>query len=116
MVAKTFEDAFDQTVAELRSLMLAKQRDYGHDNILAFGLLGVLVRMSDKVARLRNLWRKGRLESPENESVDDTLKDIANYAIIGLMLRRGVFTRPLAEELEARLRQLELPFDAPEKG
>lgn len=99
----TFEDAFDLIVSELRELMIRKQRDYGHENITAFGEFGVLVRLNDKVARLRNLLAKGK--KPQNESLEDSWRDIANYAIIALMLRRGIFTLPLAENVKCEERQ-----------
>ncbi|NPV80722.1 MAG: DUF1599 domain-containing protein [Firmicutes bacterium] len=95
----TFEDAFDAIIAELRELMIKKQRDYGHENITAFGEFGVLVRLNDKVARLRNLLSKDK--EPQNESIEDSWWDIANYAIIAQMLRRGIFTLPLSEDIQA---------------
>jgi hypothetical protein len=70
---------------KLVQLLDKKQRDYGCGNITAFGMLGVVVRLNDKLERLKNLTREGKL--PVNESLDDTLRDIANYAIIGLLLR-----------------------------
>lgn len=64
-----------------------KQRDYGSSNIAAFGEYGVMVRVWDKVSRLRNLLQN--VKDPANESVEDTWLDLANYAIIGLLCRRG---------------------------
>ena len=83
-------------VDDLGELMFRKQHDYGPGNILAFGEFGVLVRLNDKLERLKNLYKKG--VAPANESVEDSWRDAANYAIIALMLRRGWFTLPLAEE------------------
>lgn len=65
-----------------------KQKDYGSNNINQFGEFGVLVRMTDKMERLKNLWR---MEKPKNESVEDTYLDLSNYAIIALLVRRGVW-------------------------
>lgn len=48
---KTFEQVLDEKLAECRELMIRKQRDYGSDNISAWGELGVAVRLTDKVAR-----------------------------------------------------------------
>ena len=76
--------------------MINKQRDYGHNNILDFGEYGVLVRLNDKVCRLKNLL--GNKKEPKNESIDDSWIDTANYAIIAIMLRRGLFTLPLKED------------------
>ena len=66
-----------------------KQHDYGSGNIAKFGDLGVLIRCSDKVERLKTLLLSG--ENPEfmEESVEDTWIDIANYGFIGLMCLRN---------------------------
>lgn len=98
VVPNCFEDGFDSVVGDLRALMVRKQRDYGHGNILKFGVRGCLVRASDKVERLANLDRRGSL--PENEAVTDSWRDLANYAIIALMLERGVFELPLKEDVK----------------
>jgi len=66
-----------------------KQLDYGQGNISKFGKEGVLVRLYDKVERLRNLYAKGRNAS--NESVRDTLYDIIGYGVISLLLLDGVW-------------------------
>ena len=78
-------------------LVIRKQRDYGHDNILQFGILGIAVRVSDKWARIENLIAKGA--EPQNESLRDSWMDIAGYALVAMMLEEGVFTLPLAEDL-----------------
>lgn len=91
----TFEEAVDEVMGELRELMIDKQRDYSHSNITDFGEYGVLVRLNDKVCRLKNLLGK---KEPKNESIEDSWIDAANYAIIALMLRKGTFTLPLKED------------------
>jgi len=83
--------------AECVSLLDAKQKDYGPGNISRFGVKGLSVRLYDKVERLANLL-VDREESPKNESLEDTFKDIANYGLIGLMLLRDQW--PNEEQLE----------------
>lgn len=82
-------------VAELVS---RKQHDYGHENILAFGAMGVVVRLSDKVARYQNLVHM--LVKPSNESVEDTLLDMLGYATIAQMNVDGTFLRKLGEDYD----------------
>ena len=96
-----FEDAVYELATEIAELVIVKQRDYGHDNINAFGLMGIVVRSSDKVARLRNLIKERETthREPLNESVQDTLMDTAGYSILGLMLERDWFKLELAEEV-----------------
>ena len=81
----------DEIITELKITMVQKHQDYGPYNIAhAPGgpMNGLLVRMHDKMERLQNLFYK-RNNTPNYESIEDTLKDLANYAIIGLMVQRG---------------------------
>ena len=75
---------------ELSELLLSKHKDYGPKNISQApggAINGLRVRMHDKLARINNLIDSGA--SPEHESLEDTFKDMANYAIIGLLVLRG---------------------------
>jgi hypothetical protein len=77
-------------ITELSDLLLSKHRDYGPKNISdAPGgpINGLRVRMHDKLARINNLTDSGA--EPEHESLEDSFKDMANYAIIGLLVLRG---------------------------
>ena len=94
---KKFEEASKIIYKEAFQIIVAKQKDYGTRNILDFGELGVLVRSNDKMARLKNLIASGN--APNNESIEDSWKDLLNYSVIALMLRRGWFTLPLEEEV-----------------
>ena len=78
-----------------------KQQDYGSGNISATKELGVAVRLQDKVSRLLNLLEKemktrGHAEAllaeiNNHESLEDTYLDIANYGLIGVLLRRRLW-------------------------
>lgn len=77
-------------VDELASLLLKKHKDYGPKNIShspGGALNGLRVRMHDKIARINHLIDSG--SSPENESLEDSFKDLANYSIIAMMVLRG---------------------------
>ena len=85
---------FNNDVADVTSglfdLLIKKHKDYGPKNIsLSPGgpLNGLRVRMWDKLARINNLVDTGA--KPENESLEDSFKDMANYAIIGLLVLQG---------------------------
>ena len=43
---------------------------------------GILVRMTDKFARITNLLKSGKTNQVKDETVDDTLIDLANYSVI----------------------------------
>ncbi len=64
-----------------------KQQDYGPNNILYSGEMGIAVRCQDKICRLKHLLEKGG--NINHESLEDTYRDLANYAMIGLLLHRG---------------------------
>jgi hypothetical protein len=71
----------------LAELLIRKQKDYGPKNISdspGGPLNGLRVRMFDKLARINNLVETGA--TPENESLRDSFLDIANYAIIAMMV------------------------------
>ena len=80
-----------RAILPLAQLMDRKQQDYGSSNISLNGELGVMVRSQDKVSRLRNLLTKemkGDM-AVNHESVEDSWADLANYGVIGLLLRSG---------------------------
>ena len=84
-----FEDDVRIIYDELMSVLLAKHRDYGPRNIAdAPGgpLYGLRVRIHDKVARINNLVDNN--SKPQYESLEDSFKDLANYAIIALLVLR----------------------------
>lgn len=81
-------------VDELADLLARKQHDYGHGNILAFGMVGVGVRCSDKVARFVNLTDKNATGTAE--PLEDALLDMVGYAVIAQMLMDDVFLLELA--------------------
>ena len=87
------ESDISQIVAELATLRRAKGRDYsGTDdtfaNLREYGSLGVVIRMADKMHRLQTLYKPGA-GSPAvaDESVDDTVDDMINYALFLRILR-----------------------------
>ena len=73
---------------ELLDILYKKHQDYGPLNIAhapGGALNGLRVRMHDKLARLNHLVDNG--DTPNYETIEDTLVDLANYAIIGLMVQ-----------------------------
>ena len=87
---------FHALLKEIGALHDRKQLDYGvtadpFANVRAsqdFGVapwIGSLVRLNDKVTRLKAFARRGSLA---NESAEDSMFDIAVYALIALILYR----------------------------
>lgn len=87
---------FRSILTELQSMHDQKQADYGREgdpfsNVRAsedFGIpgwVGCMIRANDKMRRLQKAAKGGTLA---NESVEDSLIDLAVYSIIGLILFR----------------------------
>ena len=73
--------------AELTALYKKKNRDYGdafHASFLEEGMAMPRIRLGDKFNRFKNLTRSG-LRQVVDESIRDTLIDLANYAILTVM-------------------------------
>lgn len=88
-ITPQFTIAVTETFDELKQLLLKKHLDYGPKNISdspGGPINGLRVRMHDKLARINNLTDNGL--TPEFESLEDSFKDMANYAIIGLLVLR----------------------------
>lgn len=86
-----FEEDVRIIYDELMSILLKKHRDYGPRNIAEApggALNGLRVRIHDKLARINNLVDK-RDGKSEYESLEDSFADMANYAIIGMLVLRG---------------------------
>lgn len=78
--------------SEMVQLLCRKQHDYGHNNITNFGIIGVAIRICDKIARIDNLSKRNQ---PTNESLVDSYIDIVGYAMISIMLNEDSFKLPL---------------------
>ena len=92
-----FQDAVTEFLGDVGDLLVRKQLDYGPNAVSRFGLQGIIVRMSDKLERLINLSQL-QADPEVNESIDDTLYDIAGYAILGLILRKYGMPLPIKKK------------------
>lgn len=75
---------------KLNELYITKNQDYGDSfgrGIAKRGEVSAMTRIEDKIYRLDTLLDKPALVS--DESFDDTLFDLANYAIMWLVERRS---------------------------
>lgn len=65
-----------------------KNADYGNafgDTFQELGIVSAVTRIIDKTNRLKSLCRPGADQKVNDESVRDTLLDLANYAIMTVM-------------------------------
>ena len=89
-----FEEDAQKIYDELLAILVKKQIDYGPFNIWnapGGATNGLMVRMSDKLERLKNLIYNSI--EPNNEALEDSFIDIANYAVIALMVERGIWEK-----------------------
>lgn len=63
-----------------------KNTDYGN-SFVDFGLIGIIVRLNDKINRILNLGGSTNTKTimQVDEKIEDTINDLYNYCIIGLM-------------------------------
>lgn len=87
---KSLEEAFTTICEEMLQTFVKKHHDYGKGNILSIKELGIAFRQSEKIERLKNLLMDPN-KVPENESIDDNWMDVAVYAVIAKMYRKGWF-------------------------
>ena len=80
---KRIED-MKQIQSQALSLFEKKNRDYG-DAFAQFGVIGVLMRIEDKIQRSLSITKNG-ITLVNDESMKDTLLDLHNYAAMALML------------------------------
>jgi hypothetical protein len=82
--------------SDMLDLLVRKQHDYGHDNINNFGIIGIAIRMCDKIARIKNL--SNRDTEGLNEPLHDSYLDIVGYAVIASMYHDGSFQLQLERD------------------
>lgn len=88
---KYLDEAFTQICQELTELFIKKHKDYGKENILEIKELGIAIRITEKLSRIKNISNQNR--KPQFESLEETWKDIAVYAIIAILYKRSLFKK-----------------------
>lgn len=82
----TFEDSVADVFREASALLIGRHQDYGPYNISngwPDPLTALIVRMTDKMERIKNLIVS---DMTFGESARDSWIDLANYALIGCMV------------------------------
>jgi hypothetical protein len=78
------KESIEQLFKEITETLVKKNEDYGSASF-DLGLIGNMVHVWDKTKRYRSLVEKQMQgEKPNFETVEDTLKDLIGYAVIGL--------------------------------
>ena len=83
----TKEEKFQAITADMLQTYRAKNADYGDafsETYKKLGLISAVTRITDKTNRLVSL-ASGNKQQVADESIEDTLKDLANYAVMTLI-------------------------------
>ena len=105
---KWCEEKYPEIAQEYKKIMMEqyvlfckKHRNYGPSNInvgtnleteadIKLSLTGLWFRLNDKIQRLKNLVVQGEPDTV-GEPIEDTLKDLSIYGIIGQIVQQGKF-------------------------
>jgi hypothetical protein len=91
----TLAKSYKEILKQQYELFALKMSDYGLANIAQgttletseekkFSLTAVFIRMNDKMSRWKNMLLKN--QTPKNETLLDTYRDLTNYAIIAQLV------------------------------
>jgi len=78
-----FENKVDRIFEDTRETLLKKHADYGNENLKKYGEKGIIIRLSDKMTRLDNVYKGAEMQT---DSHKDTYMDIIGYAVQALIL------------------------------
>lgn len=77
---------------DLNNIYKAKNKDYGDSfgkGFAEYGLLMAIIRLEDKLNRIKALYKNGG-QSVKGESLVDSLKDLSNYSIMTVIELEGI--------------------------
>lgn len=86
-MADTKVDKHALICKEIHDLYVQKNQDYGdsfHQTFMEEGMAMARIRLGDKLSRFKSLTRSG-IQQVKDESIRDTLIDLANYAIMTVL-------------------------------
>lgn len=84
---KTEKEAHRQLLDLLHTTYIKKNKDYGDSaskTFEEFGMVAYALRLTDKLNRFKQLTTSGE-QSVSDESVVDTLLDLANYSLMAII-------------------------------
>jgi hypothetical protein len=84
---------FTEITNQMAQVYAAKNHDYGNsfgESMEEFGFVAAAVRMNDKMKRIKSFAKLcPEAMKVKDESVQDTLLDLANYAVMALVELRS---------------------------
>jgi ABC-type transporter lipoprotein component MlaA len=92
-------------------LFKRKNSDYG-DAFASYGVIGVLVRMGDKILRAQSITNSS-ISLVNSETLRDTLIDLHNYSAMAIMLLDEDDIKKMTQQLDILMhRHQDLDLDA----
>lgn len=91
-----YKKDLDIILKELETLLIKKNRDYNNSfdkTVDEFGYAAIAVRLSDKINRLQNITKNAN--EVKDESIEDTLIDIAGYCVLSLIYLKNKKTKSM---------------------
>ena len=83
-------DTFKSITNEMEQLYILKNKNYGNsfsEQFAEYGLTSLCIRLDDKIRRLKSINKQilNGSVNVDDESVRDTLIDLANYSVLGII-------------------------------
>lgn len=83
-------DKFVNITSEMKSIYEIKNKNYGSsfsEQFREYGLTSVCIRLDDKIRRLKSINKQlqNGTVNMDDESIRDTLLDLANYSILSII-------------------------------
>ena len=78
---------FEEITNQMTEIFYKKNKDYGDSfssSLDEFGLVAGIVRINDKINRIKQIYKINEIEVTE-EKLEDTLLDLANYSLMTLL-------------------------------
>lgn len=94
-------DPFEKTIIEMAKLRRAKNKDYGNafdDLFNEYGLQYSIMHLHEKLNRIKAVHKNNKAN---NESIKDSLIDLANYAIMTYILMDNI--KPLNIDIQTEI-------------
>jgi len=88
ILVNKYELNFHRLLEELIDLYEIKNKRYNDSfskTYEKYGLIMLAIRLTDKLQRYETLSTASALDDQKHESIIDTLKDLVNYSIMGIM-------------------------------
>lgn len=78
---------FQEVLKQMNEIHIRKNQDYGNsfeNTMNEFGPVSGIIRLNDKMNRVKQLYKTGS-QQVADEKIEDTLLDLANYAVMTLV-------------------------------